>query len=274
MSAEGVSISTIARVLHRAWNTIDRWLRRTRVACRKFLDRRLRGYTIRELQADEIKPFVDLRKSKIWIMADIEVGTRLWPTTRVGKRSYKNIRQVLRDTFNRGLSEGRVLITTDGYKPYAWVIKRMFGPTCLYGQIIKKWKNNRVTKVIRKIVIGEPWQIKHALECSEDSEKLNTSFIERLNLTIRRNTAYLHRQTPVHARCDEALEAQLELQRCYYNFMRPHMALKFGSEVWTPAMMAGIAKHKLTWRDVLSCNLIAVIFFLESVKVFIKTGYR
>ena len=29
------------------------------------------------------------------------------------------------------------------------------------------------------------------------------------------------------------------------------MALKFGSETWTPAMMAGIAKRKLTWRDIL-----------------------
>jgi transposase-like protein/IS1 family transposase len=252
LSAEGVSIATISRTLRRAWNTINRWLKRARIACKKFLDRHLKNYPIRELQADEIKPFVDSRKSKTWIMADIEVSTRLWPTTRVGKRSYKNIREVFRDTFKHGLSDGRVLITTDGYKPYSWVIKRMLGPTCLYGQVIKKWKNNRVTKVTREIVIGEPWQIKHALECSEDSETINTSFIERLNLTIRRNTSYLHRQTPAHARCGEALEAQLDLQRCFYNFLRPHMALKFGKETWTPAMMAGLATHVLTWREVLS----------------------
>ena len=131
------------------------------------------------------------------------------------------------------------------------MLKRLYGPACFYGQVAKKWKRNRVTKVARKIVIGEPWQIKHALECSEDSEKLNTSFIERLNLTIRRNISYLHRKTSGHARGSDALIGQLQLQQCYYNFVRPHMALKFASEVWTPAMMAGIAKRKLTWRDIL-----------------------
>jgi len=112
------------------------------------------------------------------------------------------------------------------------------------------------------MLIGEPWQIQHALECSEDSEKLNTSFIERLNLTIRRNTSYLHRQTPAHARRQETLAAQLDLQRCYYNFMRPHLGLKFGNHIWTPAMMAGITKRKLTWRDVLSYFIDAIILML------------
>ena len=110
----------------------------------------------------------------------------LWLSTCIGKRTYKNIRLLFRDAFDKGFSEGKVFITTDGYRPYGWVLKRLYGLGCLYGQVAKKWKKNRVTKVSRKIVIGERWQIKDALECSEDSEKLNTSFIERLNLTIRR----------------------------------------------------------------------------------------
>lgn len=227
MSAEGVSISTIARILGRTWNTIWRWIERARAACSRFLEKHLRGYEIQEPQADEIKAFVGPRNAKTWILAIIEVSSRLWPVTRVGKRSYKNIRIMFGEAFHRGVSDGRVLITTDGFKPYAWVMKRLFGPACFYGQVVKKWKKNRVTRVDTELVIGEPWQIRHALECSEDSGKLNTSFIERLNLTIRRNTAYLQRQTPCHARCPEALMAQLDLQRCYYNFIRPHMALKF-----------------------------------------------
>jgi len=127
---------------------------------------------------------------------------------------------------------------------------------------VKTWKKNRITKVHRETIIGEPWQIQYALECSEDSEKLNTSFIERLNLTIRRNTSYLHRQTPAHARSAQALAEQLDLQRCYYNFMRPHLALKFDNQIWTPAMMAGITKRKLTWRDVLSHYLLAIMLVL------------
>ena len=36
----------------------------------------------------------------------------------------------------------------------------------------------------------------------------------------------------------------------YYNFVRPHMALKFGKTFRTPAMQAGLAKKKLSFREV------------------------
>ena len=51
--------------------------------------------------------------------------------------------------------------------------------------------------------IGTSNQLKYALFHSEDSSTLNTSFIERLNLTIRRGCAYLNRKTPGHARASE-----------------------------------------------------------------------
>ena len=38
----------------------------------------------------------------------------------------------------------------------------------------------------------------------------------------------------------------LELLRCYYNFVRPHGALKFGREIRTPAMQAGLTTRRLT----------------------------
>jgi hypothetical protein len=46
------------------------------------------------------------------------------------------------------------------------------------------------------------------------------------------------------------LEDHLELLRCHYNFLRPHRALKFGPEVRTPAMQAGLAKKRLAFRDI------------------------
>jgi hypothetical protein len=85
-------------------------------------------------------------------------------------------------------------------------------------------------------VIGAVWRFEQALRDSEDSSKLNTSFIERLNLTIRQGSAYLCRRTICQARWKERLEDHLELLRCYYNFIRPYRALKFGLEIRTPAM--------------------------------------
>ena len=40
----------------------------------------------------------------------------------------------------------------------------------------------------------------------------------------------------------------------YYNFIRPHMALRFGSEIGTPAMQAGLVDRKLTFRDVFTAG--------------------
>jgi hypothetical protein len=48
----------------------------------------------------------------------------------------------------------------------------------------------------------------------------------------------------------QRLEDHLELLRCHYNFLRPHRALKFGHEARTPAMQAGLAGKRLTFRDV------------------------
>ena len=85
---------------------------------------------------------------------------------------------------------------------------------------------------------------------SEDSRKLNTSYIERLNLNIRQGSAYIRRRTLSHARRTQRLEDHLELLRCHYNFLRPHRPLKFGREVRTPAMQACLTQKQLTFREV------------------------
>ncbi len=59
----------------------------------------------------------------------------------------------------------------------------------------------------------------------------------------------------------------LELLRCYYNFVRPHGALKFGRETRTPAMQAGLATRRLTLRDIFM-SLRHVILWRSDVRVF------
>ena len=142
------------------------------------------------------------------------------------------------------------LIVTDGFEFYGTVIRRVFGPAALYAQVIKTRRHDRVVRVERRAVIGAAWRLDQALTHSEDSSTVNTSFIERLNLTIRQSSASLSRRTLSHARSTDTLEAHLELLRCYYNVVRPHGALKFGRETRTPAMQAGLATRRLTLRDI------------------------
>jgi hypothetical protein len=96
---------------------------------------------------------------------------------------------------------------------------------------------------------------KQVLHDSEDSETLNTSFVERLNLTIRQGSAYLGRRTIHQARWKHCLGDHLELLRCHYNFVRPRWGLKFARVVRTPAMQAGLTKRPLSFREIFPLRL-------------------
>jgi hypothetical protein len=49
---------------------------------------------------------------------------------------------------------GLPLIATDGFKFYARVNRRLFSVACVYGKVVKTWRNGRVVKVERRPVIG------------------------------------------------------------------------------------------------------------------------
>jgi transposase-like protein/IS1 family transposase len=216
LSVEGLNKSAISRVKRIAWNTVHRWLERAASWCQRFSDRKMRRLSIAELQADEIQTIVGGKERPIWVFVVLDVWSRLWPATVVGKRSHRNTMDLFRNLFQRMKPEVIPLITTDGFKFYETVIGRVFGPACIYGQVIKTRRNDRVVRVERRAVIGAGG-LKQALLTSEDSVKLNASFIERLNLTIRQGSSYLGRRTICQARWKGRLEDHLELLRCHYN---------------------------------------------------------
>ncbi len=133
LSVEGLNKSVIARVKRIAWNTVHRWLQKTAGSCRRFNDRNINGIAITELQADEIRTIIHDKEQPIWIFATIEVWSRLWPATVVGRRSYRNTLTLFRDISSRTNLDRVPLIATDGFAFYAKVIRRVFGPACLYG---------------------------------------------------------------------------------------------------------------------------------------------
>ena len=131
------------------------------------------------------------------------------------------------------------------------MVGRVFGAACVYGQVIKTRRNDRGGQSRTESVIGAGG-LKQALRNSEDSVKLNTSFVERLNLTIRQGSSYLSRRTISQARWKERLEDHLELLGCHYNFVRRHRALKIGTGSqntslagWVDRPSADIKRHLL-----------------------------
>jgi IS1 family transposase len=259
LSVEGMNKSAISRVKKIGWNTVHRWLERAGDSCRNYSSKTLKGFEIKELQADELCTFVGNKKKVTWIFTAMEVWSRLWPATVVGRRSYWNTFELLGQVQQKSEGNKRPLIVTDGFQFYEKAINKIFKVGCLYSQVIKTRRNNRIIKVERREIIGTETQFEEALHESEDSNTLNTSFIERLNLTIRQATSYLIRRTTCHARRGEQLENQLEIVRCYYNFLRPHKSLKFGKETRTPAMQAGLTNRRLSFREIFTIRFLLII---------------
>jgi IS1 family transposase len=153
-------------------------------------------------------------------------------------------------------SGSKVLIATDSFHYNAEVIAHTFGPSCVHVQVKKRYRKGRVVHTEKKLVIGTNDDFLEAMSRSEDSKTINTSYVERLNLTIRRSIACLQRKTNAMCRSERSLTEQLELLRCYYNFLRPHSSLKFGRVIRTPAQQAGLVPKRLTWRKIFSARIL------------------
>jgi transposase-like protein len=97
LSVEGLNKSAIAWVKQIAWNTVDRWLKKATVSCRRFNDHKINEVAISELQMDEIHTLIPGKQQPIWIFAAIWLWSRLWASTVLRRRSYPKTLVFLRD---------------------------------------------------------------------------------------------------------------------------------------------------------------------------------
>jgi len=139
LSVEGMSRTAIARVEDVSWNAADRWVSRAAAYAGQFNDCNTRGCELTELQADELKTFAPSKRHPAWVFTCMEVCSRLWTSTVVGRRSYRNTHAFLNDTLARGDWVRPPLIMTDGFQYYVRVIAQLFGVACVYAQVIKTW---------------------------------------------------------------------------------------------------------------------------------------
>ena len=135
LRVEGVSISATARVTGHSRTTIARWLERAATAAACFNHRLLRDFDVIELQADERCTFIGSKRRTLWLFATIEVCSRLWAGSVLGRRSHRNTKAAINDVILRGRRVGCPLIATDGVEYYVGVMVRLLGSACVYGQV-------------------------------------------------------------------------------------------------------------------------------------------
>src|SRR5205807_7934357 len=90
-----------------------------------------------------------------------------------------------------------------------------------------RYSPSPIVEVISKVRSGDP-----------DPDHINTSYVERQNLTIRMQLRRLTRLTNAFSKKLSHLKAAIALHFAWYNFVRVHRSLRV-----TPAMQAGISDH-------------------------------
>jgi len=117
-------------------------------------------------------------------------------------------------------------------------------PELYYAQVDKHRENGRVVEVRRRVIFGTSEIITEIL----GDPQINTSYVERDNLTSPQSNGRLVRKTLSHSKKDYYLQRHLDLEDAVFNFVRPHLSLRealprpINTRKWrqrTPAMAAG-----------------------------------
>jgi len=140
-------------------------------------------------------------------------------------------------------------MSTDGLKMYFHAIAESFGNGIDYGTIHKiygttveesgasvRYSPARCLGTETKVKIGNP-----------DPKHINTSYIERQNLTMRMQMRRYTRLTNAFSKSLTNHIHSVNLFYMWYNFARVHQTLRV-----TPAMEAGISSHVWSIREIVS----------------------
>ena len=135
-------------------------------------------------------------------------------------------------------------------------------PGLLYAQVVKSYRRRRIVGVKHRVIFGAAQAIESIL--AKRGWKINTSFVERLNLDLRQHVAAISRRVNTLCKHEAGLRQQLALFQVYHNFVLPHASLRLplpepidgtgAVKQWqprTPAMAATLTDQVWSLREVL-----------------------
>ena len=122
-----------------------------------------------------------------------------------------------------GISE--VILHIPGKRGPKPIPKRLPPAELHYAQVVKRRKGGRVVEVTTKIIFGSEAAVQARLAASTVSQTINTSFVERNNLTCRQCNGRLARKVLSFPKELTWLEKHLWLSLAYYHFVLAHDSL-------------------------------------------------
>ena len=286
--AEGLDPSAVERVFGFRQATITTWLSRAGQHAQSLHEHVFCHLQLPYVQLDELRTRLRSHTHVLWLWLAIDPITKILPVLHLGPRT-QNAAHTVIHSLRRILAPGWLpLFTSDGLNLYFYALTAHFGhwlktghrggkarqwqvaKELIYGQVKKSYRRRKLARVTPVMRLGTQDALQVALQQLGFSGRLNTAFIERVNLTIRHGVAALARRTWATAQQSPHLLANLEWWRAYYHFVRPHESLRVrlvqprergGKRLAqryrqrTPAMAAGRTNRRWTAREVLSCPL-------------------
>ncbi len=310
--AEGNSVRSTARIVQIDKDTAAAWLDRAARQCRTVMLYLWQHLPVSECQLDELWSFVHTKEQHLltaklccetygdaWVWIAFAPTWRLVLAFVVGKRTQASANLLLSRVAH--VSDQRIpFFTSDQLAEYRTALLEVYGqwyqparngsrgcfpkqrrvapPDLLYAQVVKRRERGQVVAVTHKVVFGSAEAVQTCLEASAASTTINTSFVERDNLTLRQQNRRLTRKTNGFSKELNWMERQLWLTLAYYHFVLPHASLRTklaepeptrgtgSARCWravTPAMAAGLTDHVWTTAELLSYRVPAA--FLDQL---------
>lgn len=299
--AEGNSLRSTSRIVEVDKDTIGHWLDVAGHHCRAVTAYLFHNLHITECQLDELWSFVYKKEKRLnsaekvlahygdaWVWIAFAPEWRLVLAFVVGKREQEPANLLIERI--KAVSCGHIpFFTSDQLPHYAQALLSGYGvpearllipgkrgpkpkpkllppSNLLYAQVVKHRQRGRVVKVTTKIIFGCQEAVQARLQASTVSQTINTSFVERHNLTCRQTNGRLARKVLSFSKDLSWLEKHLWLTLAYYHFVLPHASLaqplsppqptrRSGSpKKWqpvTPAMAAGITDQVWSMEELL-----------------------
>ena len=219
--AEGLGLRSTARALDLDANTVQDWLKQGAEHMEAVSNYLIRELNLTQLQVDELWSLLGKRdelapqkRNTRWIWSAIDPQSKLWLDFSIADRSLESAQVFIHGVSQLLAPECLPLILTDGYKPYTTAILTHFGhwiervsekgrrlpqrwvplPGLTYAQVVKRRIRRRLVHVSHKIVYGNKESVKERIRQSVGNV-INTSFVERMNLTLRHHVPALARRT-------------------------------------------------------------------------------
>jgi len=299
--AEGLGIRATARVFEVDANTVLHWLVEAAEQLQAFSRHVLHDMRLQQVQLDELFVLLSavktgevsaadaierLERSPQWVWGAMDPESKLLLTIEVGNRTLAMAQRVVHHVTQVLAPDCAPLFLTDGFREYMTALLTHYGhwvqaprqraqgpapkprwmplPQLLYAQVVKTIRRRRLVRVRHRVVFGTLEAVNQLL--APRGWQINTSFVERLNLTIRQHVAAVGRRVTTMCKGEDGVRQQLAWYQVYYNFCLPHASLRQplpqpvptngtgSAKMWqsrTPAMAAGLTDHVWTLREVL-----------------------